>query len=299
MRRRISRRGGRGGHRAGYGVGLAQVVGQQCVAVGWLPAAPSRQTCSAREAMDAVRPAGRRPGRLERAPEAYRPVAHGQRCGRHCRDAARRAPRGRARRREQRRAAAPDGGEHLAAAGVEDGEHALPSPGARARAPRACSTPTSGSAARLRQRARGRDPDPQAGEAARARRPTASRVDLVPAHARRRQRLLAPPQQPRRVRRPRARRRVVAHLDDDPVRAAARPPTVARRGGVEPEHDHEITVRAGRRPRARARRAARPALAQQRVEPAPLGPLHERDRARAPKYGSSSPGSSSSSPASR
>ena len=151
--------------------------------------------------------------------------------------------------------AAPGGGERLAAAGVEHREHERGVSAPRASASSVL-TPTTGSprpcasarAVAMPIRRPVKLPGPT---------PTASRSTSSQPTPARRQRLLGGGQQPRGVRRARPRRRVVAHLDDAPS-ARSTPATVGGRRGVEAEHDHDAAA-AGRRPRARAPRAARPA----------------------------------------
>ena len=252
------------------------------------------------EAMDAVL-VGRdvRSGRLERAPEAYRPVAHGQRRAGSARDplserlgrergggaaparrrarrrrtprrAARRAPRGR---RARRRASGA-----RARSAASEARHADERQVARLRKPRAVAMP---------MRRPGEAARPDADRQPRRRRPSPRPPPPAPPRA--------APSSRAACAGPLARRRVVARPRTPGRRRAARRPTVAAWRCRTRGRSCATPIRAVAA-RVRERDVARDAaLAEQRVEPAPLRPLHERDQRRAPKYGSSSPGSSSSS----
>ena len=232
------------------------------------PAAPSRQTCSALMRWAPSSSGGTtRPGRLELSPEAYRPVPHGQRGPGAARD-----PLGERLGRERR------GGQHERPGRAT--RRRTPRRGGR-RAPRATSvrrrrrpgasasselTPTSGSPRACASARAVAIPIRRPGEAAR---PDADRdpVDLLPAQpgaAR------APPRpRPAAGSRARAARPGAgsSRTSTTVPAASSTPATVAVVAVSRPRTITSPPASAGRRRRARARRGARSAAAEQRLGP--------------------------------
>ena len=194
---------------------------------------------------------------------------------------------------QQEPLALPHAGEHLAAARVQHGGHrAARGAGARGQR-RERGDRDERQPATLRERAGGRDADPQAGEPARAD-ADGDPLDVLPGDAALGERGLGEHEQARRVVAARALGRVVAGLDDAPV-GEQHSGDGGRRGGVEPEHDHA--------PRTSIRRRSPPACSsvtwRAMLRPASCAADSARSghstnvTVSAPKYGSSSPGSSS------
>ena len=274
---------------------LAQIVGKKGVAVDRLPCRTQPAYMLGAQAVGAVFVGrdGARPPRAALKRTAPSPTASGPQ---ERREPLRERRRARARRARSRAARRASGGEHLAAPRVEDGEHGVGASGRPPRAPRASSRRRA-AAPRLGERARRGDPDPQPGELPG---PDPDREPRRPPPTRR----PPPPAPPRpapaggRVRRARAGLRVVARLEDRAAgqqhgrhRAAWRCRARGRSRSLEPP---PVAARVRERRRG-ARSAARRA--------APSSPRrsgHSTNVTRSgPKYGSSSPGSSSSRPASR